>query len=207
MFYGLGVYVKNPLTTEQLYDLFLLGMWRLRQEREDILTRTATSVLGAYVGASVITKSQREALTKDYKLVTLVMKNANLIKGDRRPFKSKIVELIGELNEHLIVLITPEESTNFTKFFGKSKRKDNRDVYEFVITNSGIAHAASVESRYTDLVSPEKYFRGWLAHKQRAAAANAGNTSKGGQVTSLGASDSAVDYIPRAPYSESDFEF
>ena len=198
----MGVCVKNPLTTEQLYDLFLLGLWRLRQEREDILARTATSVFGAYIGASVITKTQRKAIAIDYKLVTLAMGNAEIIKAARKPRKQKIVELIGGLDKHLVVLIVPEESPNFTKFFGPKG-------YEIVITDTGIAHAAGVERKYADLVTAEKFFTGWLAHKRTAAALARTNSGKSKTVQAgvPESSDGKVGYIPPAPYSESEFEF
>lgn len=193
----------SVLSPEQLYDLFLMGLTWLRNEREDILARPGLSVFSSHARAKAIIEAQRKSLVTNSKLITLTMQHAEIIKADKRPTKSEIVKKINKSKAHVLTLVIPDQSLNYTKFFGPQG-------YLHVITAAGIEQALEVASKHAKLIDEVRFINGWEIHKSSMRKFNAdrggSSTSKKGAPQQSGASES-IGRIPEAPYGEGDFEW
>lgn len=180
-----------------------MGLTWLRNERGDILARPGLSVFSSHARARVITDAQRRSIAGNSKLVTLTMKHAEIVKADKRPPKKEIVAKINDSRMHILTLVVPNQSLNFTKFFGPQG-------YLHVITAAGIEHALSAASNYSALIDESRFMDGWAKHKSSMRKVNAdrggSSGSKQGTQRESGASES-IGHIPEARYGEGDFEW
>lgn len=197
------VLTPSVLSPEELYDLFLMGLTWLRHDREDILARPGLSVFSSHTRAKAIMEAQRKSLATNSKLITLTMKHAEIIKADKRPSKKDIVDKIKKSKAHILTLVVPDQSLNFTKFFGPQG-------YLHVITAAGIEQALEVASKHSKRIDEVRFLEGWAMYKLSVRKINAdrggSSTSKKGVPQQSGASE-RVGRIPEAPYGEGDFEW
>ena len=193
--------MTSIVASEQLFDLWLLGLTWLREDKPEILARPGSSIFGALRCAGVISESQRRTLATNTKLIGHAMANSEIIKAPRRPRKPLIDARIGISDMKILTLVVPTSSLQYAKFFGAKG-------YLHVITECGIQHAKSVESNYSALIDHERFAQGWLGFRSQmiALASRKGspkNPSSGKEIEDEKVTLPAV----RAPYAESDFEW
>ena len=187
-------------SSQQLLDLFLLGMTWLREDRPDILARPGSSIFSAVRLAGVINEGQRKTLARNTSLITLAMKNGEIIKGRRRPPKRQLDPRIATSDKHLLTLVT-DGSVQYDKLFGGRG-------YQHIITESGMVYAKRVAPQYAALLDRAKFNRAWEIFKSQMRAKNAHSPQRSGRPASSGpATDEVQPRITEAKYSEEDFEW
>jgi hypothetical protein len=187
-------------SSQQLLDLFLLGMTWLREDRPDILARPGSSIFSAVRLAGVINEGQRKTLARNTSLITLAMKNGEIIKGRRRPPKRQLDPRIATSDKHLLTLVT-DGSVQYDKLFGGRG-------YQHIITESGMVYAKRVAPQYAALLDRAKFNRAWEMFKSQMRAKNAHSPQRSGRPASSGpATDEVQPRITEAKYSEEDFEW
>ena len=187
-------------SSQQLLDLFLLGMTWLREDRPDILARPGSSIFSAVRLAGVINEGQRKTLARNTSLITLAMKNGEIIKGRRRPPKRQLDPRIATSDKHLLTQVT-DGSVQYDKLFGGRG-------YQHIITESGMVYAKRVAPQYAALLDRAKFNRAWEIFKSQMRAKNAHSPQRSGRPASSGpATDEVQPRITEAKYSEEDFEW
>ncbi len=182
-------------SSQQLLDLFLLGMTWLREDRPDILARPGSSIFSAVRLAGVINEGQRKTLARNTSLITLAMKNGEIIKGRRRPPKRQLDPRIATSDKHLLTLVT-DGSVQYDKLFGGRG-------YQHIITESGMVYAKRVAPQYAALLDRAKFNRAWEIFKSQMRAKNAHSPQRRGRPASSGpATDEVQPRITEAKYSE-----
>ena len=145
-----------PASPEQLLDLLLLGLNFLWDERQE--PRLAASVFHAICDAGVLSKTQRKNLVSNAGFISLVMKNSEIMRGDRRPHKVRINELAAKTDKRLIMLIVPDSPLQYRKICSSQG-------YLLAISEAGLDYARGIAGQYAQLLDPAKFAHGWQSYK------------------------------------------
>lgn len=196
-----------PPPAEQLFDMFLLGLTWLRDDKPEVLARPGGSVFNALRHANVFSEGQRRLLARNTSLISYAIPRSEVIKAKRRPRKSQIEERIGTSEQLLLTLVVPEEALQFTKLFGPKG-------YLHVVTDAGVAYARSVAAKYDALIDHPRFAAGWQGFVSQVRAVKArqpGKKVKAADAVGTSSQDDdeaqQVNITRQAPYSESDFEW
>lgn len=194
-----------PTGSQPMYDILLLGLTYLRQERPDVLARRANSIYRALREARVIGEGQRLSVAKNVSLISMAISHAETMRGDRKPPKRKIVERCGISDMHLLLLM-PNRPLQYEFVLGPQGN------YLLVVTEAGMAYAHSVAAQYSELLTPDKFMDGWrsfVKHAQATAMRRGAAAGPAGAVSQSGSGDGEqkVTISREALYTEDDFEW
>lgn len=142
----------RKFTTDELFELLLLGMMWRAEER--VLLQQCSGIYQTLVFARVLTAAQREALARDYKLLTKIANEATQVKVGRTNLAAAQRE-VGDVKKPLVVLL------NYREMFLHGMLLGSRVDYKLFITPSGTQQAKAFEARYKDIVTREQFFAAW----------------------------------------------
>ncbi len=191
----------NPV--EQLYQLFIMGLAWLREEKPDVWARRGSSVFSSYArGAGGVLSSVKMLALESWDLADFVSERSVIFEGDKHPGKRELRRIITGSDQYSVLLVVPRGELTPDRLFGPGG-------YSHAVTDAGIEFAQSVASTYERIVTLEIFLKGWARYKQQMISYNAKAgtkivRAKGGERAQ---EESASRYIPPAPYGEEDFEW
>lgn len=195
----------GPPSADKMFDLFMLCLMWLREDRPEILRRPAVSVFHLLYQTKVITNAERLAivgnpkrhLVGDARLISKIMQNSELLKFERTPDKKRVGEICDATDKLLLVLVVPSEALQYHKILGP-------DGYKIVITRAGMEHARSITQQYEGIMDVQTFKAGWTAIQNRMRGITGVQRSKVGKATSAD-SQASGHVIPQAPGYEDEW--
>jgi hypothetical protein len=150
----------------RLFDLFMMGLAWLRQDNPGVLSRLGASVFASlqYSGAGFHLAQHLAAQSWD--LAEFVRDRSVVHAGDREPRRQELRRLITESEKHNVILAVPAAGMAPMLLFGPCG-------YQHVITETGMAYAASITDSYADIITQEQFLQGWETRRTRMASYNA----------------------------------
>lgn len=106
------------LTTQQLYDHLLIGLYYLRIDRPTVLRRPGNSVLRALRSAGVLQNEQYKRLLLDVAFATHVQMGSELVKSRYCPNRPTVRSYATAALCQLVVLIFSAEMLNHRRLYG-----------------------------------------------------------------------------------------
>lgn len=165
---------EAPAAHEQLYNMFLIGLMWLRHARPQGLVQRGSSVISAFVNASLLPPEAKALYEQGYELVEFTYAQSDVIIDNREPSRQRLAELIETSEKHLVILAVSDSPTfDYDQCF-------RPQGYRYVITTRGIAYATSVAPYYAELIDYERFIKGWLSHAAQMRGMHARRKEYGG---------------------------
>lgn len=191
------------LTPREVLDLLLLAHCWLNEEQGELKPRRALMLLHALRQAGMMTEAERKKFVKDFKLMGLLVKEADTIRYNRgqKPRKPELNRRAGTSEQHLIVLVTPAKQLDYTLLLGGKG-------YFMLLTEKGEDYGRALEGQYASKLTKRDFVKAYntarLSISQQMGAISrqeSGRQSQGLPPTTSGRT------IPAAPVSAEDWEW
>lgn len=176
---------KSP--AEGLYDLFVMGLMWLREDRPETLARRGASVFSAYGHANGVFGSAIRLAPQSWDLMELVHDQSVVYEGDKYPGVRDLRKWIAESDTHNVILKVPKRPETPELYFGASG-------FRHVITRAGIDYALGVAGEYSSVITAKKYLEGWAKHRRQITTFHAKHGKGGGARRRLASHRSAPAY-------------
>ena len=152
-------------TEHELYDLLLVGLSWMRQDKPEQPDRTCASIVRALWNAGALSVTASRTLATNAKLVGLIMGNMVTIQG-RGDRKKRLNDAIETSECRLAVLVPSSESFVSVGLVG-------RRGYGIAVTARGMAYAEQVSPNYAEHVTHAGLREGWIKNRAQMGAIHA----------------------------------
>lgn len=154
----------KPLSDAQLFDLYLMGMAYLKEDKPHILARPGSSIFGALQHAAVISEGQRRRLGINAKLISAAMLHSETLRRVKTPPKSLVEERIAVSEMYILTIVRSKAAPlQFAKFFGPQG-------YSHVLTDAGLEYASNVAPGYAEVIDQDRFMQAWKGFCSQQAA-------------------------------------
>lgn len=143
-------------TTEQWYDLLLLGLaWRAPEE-DGVVRQYGNGILHGLQHAGICTEKERIAVAKRADLALLVYQKSESVRVGRG---HQGLRQTWDASKKDLLLLRPaaNQLLNYAAILGSGKTT----AYRLVITPVGHYYASLIAPRYAEVINKERFLVGW----------------------------------------------